>query len=283
MSDSLADLQTALEEVGLSEDVARWNALAKRAATLKASAERNDRNSLWSVESYAEIATEYITAIRTLRDGGHYEGWCALERVEIGLKTLIANPFEEAISRRARPLAAKVALWQSLFPYRVFASPGFRYTDWKCSLCGKKSTPVSPCGHTPGKVYEGELCTRIITAVELLEISLVTNPVQKYSVMSPSGGGHNYSVVDFVLASVPSAFHPWGGLWTHKRHDHALFPDLTPASACPCESNLRYGECCQQEPGVRLRHFVLHVDGLARQNGGDIIIRTGGTSPEGEV
>ncbi|MGH9392681.1 MAG: hypothetical protein ACRD1E_00800, partial [Terriglobales bacterium] len=158
--------------------------------------------------------------------------------------------------------AELVDLWQSLFPYRFFASPGMRYKKWACSICGKQSTPIEPCGHLPNKVYAGELCYRTILEAEPLEISIVTDPVQKYSVLQLD---YDYSVVRYVLDHLDGPFHEWSGAWSFKRHDHSHFADHPSDGPCPCKSDLRYEECCLLTEGVRLPHFQMAAASGARR------------------
>jgi hypothetical protein len=271
----LQSLVLAIRQAGRCEDVVIWEGFEKQAITAKADPASLDRDGLWAVQTYAGAVCEYLSAYNEMREGRYYEGWCQLERVEIALHWIALNPIEASITAMAADLATTVELWQSIFPYRIFASPSFRYKDWKCSICGLKGTPVSPCGHTIGKVYDGELCTRTITDLEMLEISLVRHPVQKYSVMTPDDSEHDFSAVDYVLSLIPGPFHGWTGTWTHKRHDHRHFSEHAPEAPCPCESKLRYGECCLLEGGVRLRHFAMQIEGPMPEAYNEVILRGG--------
>lgn len=136
-----------------------------------------------------------------------------------------------------------------------------RLRDWACSICGKKSTPISPCGHKPGIVYAGELCIRVIKSFEALEVSIVTNPVQKYSVLFPEGLTFDYSLVEFALSKLQGPFQEWDGNWTTKRHSHEQFLGVAPTDPCPCSSHLHYAECCLPTEGVLLPHFAMTLEG----------------------
>jgi hypothetical protein len=194
----------------------------------------------------------YLDAYRCMAREKYYDGWCNLEQAELGFARLIENPFIEELSGLVQDRAELVALWQSLFPYRHFASPGMRYKEWACSICGKQSTPVEPCGHVIHRVYAGQLCYRIIQKAEPTHVAIVTDPVQKFSVLQLE---YDYSVVRYVLDHLTGPFHRWDGEWAHKRHPHARFDD----GPCPCDSKLRYSECCLLEDGVRLPHFQMVV------------------------
>lgn len=257
--DELAGL---LVTEGSNPSVDFWRALETEAQAAKASTlDDGTRNRYWAVENLCQASIHFIEAFDHMKGGRHYEGWTQLERAEIALLRAADNPLLPSLEGLIHERAALVSLWQSLFPYKLFFSPGMRLKDWTCSICGKRSTPVSPCGHTVGRVYGGELCFRTITDAEFLEVSIVTDPVQKYSVCFPQGYEYDYSIVDFVLEHLAQPFAPWEGEWTYKRHDHAQFEEHAPHDPCPCSSGLRYSECCLLETGVRLPHFAMSIEG----------------------
>ncbi|MGJ4904570.1 hypothetical protein ACQR0V_23585 [Bradyrhizobium sp. HKCCYLS2058] len=242
-----------------------WRELSRNAKYLKTGPiPSEEKNRLWAIQTFADGTVLYLDAYHLMARGKFYDGWCNLEKAELAFARLIENPFLKRIGPLTKDRAQLVALWQSLFPYRHFASPGMRYKKWACSICGVQSTPVEPCGHVVGRVYAGQLCYRIIYEAEPLEVSLVTDPVQKYSVLHLD---YDYSVVQYVLDHLTSAFHLWDGEWTHKRHSHANFADRPHDGPCPCASKLRYVECCLLEEGVRLPHFQMVVRAGATKAG----------------
>jgi len=256
--------ETMLAEILADLDApqqATWQALEARALAAKQAANDADaKNRLWAVQAFAKAMATYVGAFEMMKAADHFGAWKDLEQVEIALKNSAKNPFLPELVPLIGARAGMIARWQSLFPYRFFMSPGMIKKNWECSICGKKSTPISPCGHTPGQVYAGELAVRRITEVDLLEISIVTEPVQKYSVAFVKGQEFDYGIVDFVLEQLGRPFDPWEGVWGFKRHAHEHFPDLGLDDPCPCGSDLRYGECCRQKSGIRLRHFHLFSD-----------------------
>lgn len=234
-----------------------WRDISRTARSLKARPlDPEEKNRLWSIQTFADSTEFYLDAYRRMARGEYYDGWCTLEHAELGFARLAANPFIEELERLVQSRAELVALWQSLFPYRHFASPGMRYKKWECSICGKQSTPVEPCGNVIQRVYAGQLCYRIIREAEPTHVAIVTDPVQKYSVLQLD---YDYSIVRYVLDHLTGPFHRWDGAWTHKRHPHARFNDRPQNGPCPCDSKLRYSECCLLEDGVRLPHFQMVV------------------------
>lgn len=238
-----------------------WRKLASDARAAKRTVQGPARNPFWSVQAYADGMATYVSAFVHLKRGRYYNGWCALEQVELALERVLRNAAPEPVLTLAAERAQMITLWQSLFPYRVFASPGFLNQDWACSICGKRSTPIDPCGHMPGKVYDGELCSVSITKAKILEVSLVLHPVQKYSVLTPDDREHDFSLVAYVVDRLNDPFHAWTGEWTHRRHPHAGFVEHPLGGPCPCNSSLRYRECCWGESGVRVKHFAAQIAG----------------------
>jgi hypothetical protein len=239
-----------------------WREINRTARSLKAGpAEPEGKNRLWSIQTFADGTTIYLDAYRLMSRGKFYDGWCALEHAEQAFARLVENPFIEELAPLIQERAELIALWQSLFPYKHFVSPAMHYKKWACSICGKQSTPVEPCGHVPHRVYAGQLCYRVIYEAEPTHIALVTDPVQKYSVLHLD---YDYSVVQYVLDHLTNAFQRWDGEWIHKRHPHAKFADRPHDGPCPCDSKLRYSECCSLEDGVRLPHFQMTVYGGTR-------------------
>lgn len=239
-----------------------WRELSESAHLAKSSATTaTEKDQLWFISTFAACMCDYLDAFQLISERAHLQGWCRLEDAELGLSRLASNPFMSELASLVDARAKLIKLWQSVFPYRHFASPGMLYKKWECSICGKQSTPVAPCGHTVGRVYAGEFCYRTITDFEPLEISIVTDPVQKYSVLQLD---YNYSVVDFVVLHVSGPFDHWRGKWTRMRHSHENFMDRPHGGPCPCESGLRYEECCLLTEGVSLPHFAMEGRRLSR-------------------
>ena len=240
-----------------------WRELARAATAHKAvSTDPAEKNRLWFLHNFAGATLAYLDAYRQLGRGEHLDAWCTLENAEIGFAHLARNAFIPTLGPFVEERAALIDKWQDLFPYKYFISPAMRYKRWACSICGKQSSPVEPCGHRQGQVYDGELCLRIIHEAEPLHVAFVTDPVQKYSVIQQD---YDYHVVDFVLGHLSGPFHPWTGYWTHKRIGHDYFADRPLEGPCPCISGLRYAECCRPSGGVNLPRYEMAATGGPRK------------------
>ncbi len=150
---------------------------------------------------------------------------------------------------------------QSLYPYRLFISPEILELEKCCSICKKPISIRNPCGHRVGEIYDGEYCHRDVTQCKFLSISMVDDPVQKYSVpflVDPNTGEkndhYNYSVVEYLVKRWPSPFHDWRVEWTTALHPKEKFGQLGSNDKCPCESGNKYKDCCLERKGILRPH-----------------------------
>lgn len=227
---------------------------------------RGDQETAKLIWCYAQILTvqnNYLSAFHKIKEVRYYDAWCLLERVEIELASLTRH-FQSAPMTdeyKIRFIEKHAKNFQSLFPYSLFLSPAFLHLEKVCSTCGKPISIRNPCGHKVGEIYDGEMCHRIITKSDVLETSLVTTPVQKYSVpfmVDPETGQqrdhYDYTLVKYVRDGLRDPFDSWDLLWTKKRHPHSHFKHVGRNEACPCESGKKYKECCLRQPGVLRPH-----------------------------
>lgn len=224
---------------------------------------------LWCCETVLKVQNEYLKAFGQMKNGTYYEGWCTLERVEIALNSLKRH-FDIAPENDIYKISfieTHTERFQSLFPYKIFLSPGALYLERRCTICGAVVSLRNHCGHVPGEIYNGELCTREVTQADLLELSLVTNPVQKYSVAfmqdqndEINGDGYDYSLVRYVMRGLREPFHGWNALRTKRRHPHAKYRNVGRNDPCPCESGKKYKLCCLREKGVLRPHLEVTFD-----------------------
>lgn len=218
----------------------------------------------WCLESVDEIQSRYVQAFSELKLNEFHSGWCTFELCET-LLGFLESHYEESGNRFGLAfIRGQVERFQALFPYKIFVSPAFLVREPRCGICDKRFTPRGHCEHRVGEIYDGVLCTRKLTKLELLEVSMVTNPVQKYSVLFPEGGSSNdhydYSLPRYVVDGLTSPWHGWDYRWTKIRHPHDRFADVGRNDPCPCESGLKYKRCCLGHSGVLQPHCEIIFD-----------------------
>jgi hypothetical protein len=221
---------------------------------------------IWCYEQIFRIQNSYLSAFYDMKANNCYGAWCSLERVEIDLHFLEQHYSLEADDDQYKLQFIKKhsEQFQLLFPYKLFMSPAFLELEKKCSICGRPVSIRNPCGHQVGEIYDGEMCGREITKGDLLEISMVTDPVQKYSIpflVDPETGEqtdhYDYTLVQYVISGLRRPFDAWDMRWTKVRHPHSRYVHVGRNDDCPCNSGKKYKNCCLQEPGVLRPHLEI--------------------------
>jgi hypothetical protein len=241
--------------------------LVDLSATKQRAVEHGDdgmARAVWCLERMIEVQSLYLKAFAELESGEFYPAWCTLERCEIALDSLDSH-YEERGNRFGLAfIDAHVGRFQSLFPYKLFISPALLISEARCSICGTRFAPRSRCAHRVGEIYDGVQCLREIAKYRVLEVSMVPNPVQKYSVLflgqGPVEDDYDYSTVRYVAAGLSSPWHGWTYEWTRSRHPHDLYSHVGRNDPCPCESGEKYKNCCLNEPGVLRPHCEITFD-----------------------
>lgn len=222
----------------------------------------------WQAKMILAIQLGYLEAFRKLKAGEFYAAWCELERCEIQLDLLIKNfPPLESDEHRLQLIGRMILRWQELFPYRVFFSPEILKKKIVCSICKGRITPRGNCGHVKGWIYQGDSCHHIIEDAEILSISIVENPVQRYSVVFFSGPDgtqvdhYNYGNVKFVADRATSAFHEWFAEMGKRTIAASLAANLALEAPCPCLSSKAFGACCKNSPTITVPHLQISFIG----------------------
>lgn len=211
-------------------------------------------NNCWRNINIIKLNTLFIETFEKIKNKKHLDAWCDLEQCEILCHNLIENSDDELLDKsRVHFISSKVKLWQSLFPYKVFISPGFVVGYYTCGICNHKIRPRSRCEHVKGKIYWGKLCTHQGHELEIREISLVTKPVQKYSVAT-AGVDFDYSLVNYLIDKLDHAFEEWDVNWTTKNYLIDRFSSVQSSDDCPCKSGNKFNECCKNNESIDIPH-----------------------------
>lgn len=231
----------------------------KKKAILKDN--QNEAKNVWSLEQINGIQVNYYTSFEKMKEGMFYSAWCILEECEIRLDSLYRHFSFSNNLYSLNFIRKQVKQYQSLFPYKLFISPGYIKNEIICSTCGNVIAIRNHCGHEIGEIYNGQMCHRRVTKCEIIEVSIVHTPVQKYSVLSIDGSKldtpedrYDYSVIKSLLKRIDTPFEDWDAEWTKIRHPHSKFSNIDINDKCPCESEKKYKDCCLNESGVLRPH-----------------------------
>lgn len=249
-----------------------WEAVSASAATLLSHFQEihseDFANKAWFITHASDMRAKFVDVFFQMKAGEFYNAWCNLERVEIGIIDLFRNPFYNLRGFGLPEFRDIVTKWQALYPYKVFFSPEFIIKKETCSICNEIVNPWSSCPHRVGRVYEGRLCHRVVRDFGVVYVSLVLNPVQKYSVafMQDKNGQtvdqYDYSLVRFLTERLASPFDRWSFDWTEAYHPHELFASMSPSGPCPCGSGKTYEDCCLHRPGVIRPHIQFSFENV---------------------
>lgn len=136
----------------------------------------NEANLIYCI-SHSILAIQYeLQMLVDIKEDRMDDAWSNLVNAQVIYGTVIRNSsfgFESSDSYLHR-LANYEKL---LFPNLYFHSVGGIIKKSHCSICNQS---FNQCDHIKGKLYNGELCTRIVTKMQLEEISLVENPANKH-------------------------------------------------------------------------------------------------------
>lgn len=262
---TLAEIENYLASVANRPDNPTAETVASALATLKLKAlERHDEcaaKRIWCVQQAHRGQTLYLRAFARMKQGLFHEAWLDFEEAELALQFLQPHAGDLWPTSRLSFVNKYIQKWQRLFPYKVFGSPEIVQLEKTCSICNQRITPRSHCGHVVGEIYGGEMCGRIVTKVEFLGMSMVENPVQKYSVLfltDPKTGRaydhYDYGLVRYAVGALRKPFDEWDSEWTTRRHPHSYFRHVGRNDACPCGSKKKYKKCCLLEEGVLRPH-----------------------------
>ena len=220
---------------------------------------------LWCAQTIYSIQQGFIRAFNSLKAGLFYEAWCQLERCEVHILSLERHySHTEEDPHRIAYIEQMIRRWQALYPYKIFFSPELLKKRVECSICGARVSPRSNCRHEKFKIYLGELCHHRVTEVDVLGISLVENPVQRYSVAflsaskdSESIDHYNYGNIKFVVERLDSAFHGWNSYLTTRTIAAAEVAHLDSLHPCPCLSGKHFGDCCKGQSELTVPHLQI--------------------------
>ncbi|GAB3108839.1 zinc chelation protein SecC [Aestuariicella hydrocarbonica] len=219
-------------------------------------------NDIWLASESLEVNVLFIKAFDNLKNGNFREAWGFLEGCEIKCVFIEKNSDKRHLTEsRVLYIQESVKKFQSLYPYCVFVSPGFKVGYYTCSICGQKVRPRSRCGHKKGSLYNGELCLHEGHELDLMEVSIVSRPVQKYSVMHDDST-LDFSVLEHLMSFLEHAFEEWEYEKKTMSFPREKFESVLESDKCPCRSGLIFKECCSGKEEVSMPHidFIFSKD-----------------------
>ena len=218
----------------------------------------------WCFEQIAKGQDRYLAAFDDARCRRFYACWQKLEHVEILLVHLERHYVDNTNAFGVRTIRETTEKLQSLFPYRVFLSPGLEILEAICSICGQIIRLRGSCGHKRLELYDGELCGRTITKARANHIAIVENPAQKYSVaFAQDGKSYNYASVDYLIKGLGTPWSKWKydiekRIRASTKLDLSKYRDTRRNETCPCGSKRKFKKCCLDKLTEEYDHYQFH-------------------------
>jgi len=136
----------------------------------------NEANLIYCIEN-SLLAIEYeLQMLINIKEGKMSDAWENLINAQTIYGVVVRNCSFEIIA--ANEYIERLEGYEKLlFPKMHFASIGGIIKKSHCSICNEN---YNKCVHVKGKVYNGELCVRVVSELELEEISYVDTPASKH-------------------------------------------------------------------------------------------------------
>lgn len=136
----------------------------------------NEANLVFCIENSLKVLQYELEMLVHIKEDKMSEAWGNLVNAQVIFGTVVRNyPFN---AQFLKGYIERLSNYEKLlFPELHFQSAGGIIKKSKCSICNKD---FQKCDHIKGKLYMGEMCCRIITEMELEEVSFVENPANKH-------------------------------------------------------------------------------------------------------
>lgn len=136
----------------------------------------NESNLIYTIENSLRGLQYELEMLVFIKQDKMAEAWDKLVNAQVTFGNVVRNyPFDtDSLNGYQERLRNYEKL---LFPELHFQSVGGLIKNSKCSIC---ESNYDKCDHIKGRLYMGEMCYRIITEMELEEVSFVENPANKH-------------------------------------------------------------------------------------------------------
>lgn len=222
--------------------------------------DEKNANYFWCLREIFNIQKGFVSAIEDLNSKKFEEAWSLFEKIDIKIGNLEQNfdVFQENDKYQIVFIKRIISEYQKLFPYQYFFSRENIIKREECSICGKVISLRNSCGHKPGKLYMGELCSRIVTDMELKGISIVTDPFDKYTYLQLPGKEYNYGIIEALMQELRS---PYDDFFIETvKIKKSEYKKVQRNSLCPCGSGKKYKKCCLGTVRELMDHNIIHMN-----------------------
>ena len=169
-------------------------------------------NEIWCLEKIYQIQKKYFEMYNSLKKQSYYEAWLLLDEIDTDLILLKPNvSFEKNIYNLCF-IEKMITGYEILFRtiYRKFFSRELLVKSYRCSICNKRISLRSNCGHKKGHLYWGKLCSHIAENFEIFGFALVEYSVERYTVPQENENiKYDYSILRNLMLKLTSPYVFW--------------------------------------------------------------------------
>lgn len=199
-------------------------------------------NEIWCLEEIYNIQKMYVEMFNNLKNNNFFDAWRMLEKIDINLSFLRENYDYSQNKFNMVFIQETIRYYEKLFPYQYFMSRESIIKKEQCSICNKVNTIRNHCNHKVGKLYMGEICTRLVLDFEWIGMAIVKNPFDKYTVLFPKGMDYNYYMLENLM---PNLFSPYDRWYVDVlKEKKSIYLNIGRNDSCPCGSEKKYKHCC---------------------------------------
>lgn len=214
--------------------------------------DEDEANKYWYWKSTLLVKQNYFKVFELMKNNKFEESWNMLEMMEKQINIMLDNIGDCVDNFGVKYIQEKVNYLQKLFPYSLFFSREMVVLEAHCSICEKKNTIREGCQHIPGKLYMGKICQRIITKADLIGVSIVSNPKDKYAIAHINKKEYNYELLQYFLANIDD---PYDDFVVEESYVLKVeYQGIDDNSLCPCGSETAYKDCCKGTKRERIIH-----------------------------
>lgn len=219
-------------------------------------------NAQYVASLYMKLLCQLSSYFKSLQEKEYRESWnilqdCLDSAYWIGQYTITENRYE------IPQIVDLLTSYESLYPYKIFASTEMIITKSECSICGKPFQSLD-CPHIKGNLYWGEVAFENVTEIkEFQAVALVSHPLDKRCVMELSDDTRTKEekfqlLHEFLEQQIP-AFQLFSIEIQKTMRQRPDIKIVGRNDKCPCGSGKKFKNCCGQDLYYEHHHHIIHL------------------------
>ena len=219
-------------------------------------------NAQYVASQYMKLLCQLTSYFKSLNEKEYKESWnilqdCLDSAFWIGRYMIIENRYE------IPQIVDLLTSYESLYPYKIFASTEMIITKSECSICSKPFQSLD-CPHIKGNLYWGEVAIENVTEIkEFQAVAMVSHPLDKRCVMELSDdtrtNEEKFQLFNEFLEQQIPAFQLFTIEVQKTRRQRPDIKIVGRNAKCPCGSGKKFKNCCGQDLYYEHHHCIIHL------------------------